>query len=114
MAQVLPPWLEAFVIGALKRYLTPEMARAEFLDLKAKFGAWLATEAAKTVPTWDDAIVAKVMAALDTCDPNADLLCGLITMGEKGMVAILREAAAKSPTLIDDMAVDLVAAALAV
>lgn len=114
MALALPPWLEAFVIGTLKRYLTPEIARAAFLDLKAKLGVWLAAEAAKTAPAWDDAVVAKVMAALDSCDPDVDLLCGLIVSGERGLITILRGVAAKSPTMIDDAAVDLLAAALAV
>lgn len=114
MAQMLPPWLEAFILGTLKRYITPEIARAAFLEMKAKVGVWLRAEVAKSATTWDDVVVDKVLAALDSCDPTADLLCQLIATGERGLVDVLRGVAAKSPTLIDDAAVDLLAAALSV
>lgn len=109
---LLPPWVEGLIVEALREFVPPTVIADAFDKFKTETFARLRSLAADTTNKIDDLIVAKVEEALNSCTPDAEGLCALITQGEAALIQMLRDVAAKSATIIDDVAVDILAEAL--
>jgi hypothetical protein len=108
----LPAWAESLIIKAIKDFV-PVSVLVEAIDtFKAEMEKKLRELALSTENKIDDMVVDKVLEALNTCEPDADLLCGLIEKGEDYLIDMLKVMAAKSETKIDDALVEIVVQAL--
>lgn len=108
----LPDFVEKLIIKAIKDFIPISALVEAFDSFKASMEMKLRELAASTENEIDDMIVDKVLEALSTCEPDADLFCGLIEKGEDYLIDMLRAFALKSETKIDDALVELVAKAL--
>ncbi len=108
----LPDFVEKLIIKAIKDFV-PVSVLVEALDtFKAEMEKKLRELALSTENQIDDMVVDKVLEALNTCEPDADFLCGLIENGEDYLIDMLKALALKSETKIDDALVELVEKAL--
>ena len=112
MAKKIPNWLEALLVKALKDFVPPSVIAEAIDDMKLEFFAKLRELAARTDTTIDDMIVDKIEAAFTACSPDMQFVCDWLQKGEDAAIDFLRGVAAKTPTLLDDAAVDILAEAL--
>lgn len=111
---ILPGWLEALVIGAVKKAVTPAELATAWTALVTSVVDQVQAWAASTSTKVDDYLADKLEDAFLKCSPDVTVLCELIAKGEAALVAFLRAAAARTDTKLDDLAVDMIAMALGV
>ena len=111
-----PPWLEAFLNGLIKRYITPDKITAALNDVVDKVVVQLKTFVDSTPAAWDNAILAAVEESLRECAANGDTdtICKLLGSGKAEFVRILRLLSANTKTTLDDTVVNIIAQSLGV
>jgi hypothetical protein len=108
----LPDFVEQLIIKAIRDFVPVSVLVEAFDGFKAAMDTKLRELAASTENEIDDLVVDKILEALNTCEPDADVMCGLIEKGEDYLIDMLKALALKSENKIDDALVELVAKAL--